>query len=205
VETLDLRHVDRTSAEGVEALGRALEVIGAAGVLAFPTDTVWGLGTCSQDPAQIDRIFRLKGRDDGKPISYLIPSVEALEVIFEQEVPAGLEDAGREHWPGATSLVVAAPPEILPAGRRGAPGVGLRIPDHALLRHLLTGLPPMAATSANLSGQPPLETAEEIAEVMGPGLDLLVLMDPPRLGQASQVLRLAPDGSTQVLLPGAPA
>lgn len=203
--TLDLRRIDPETPEGVARLGEVLDALETGAVVAFPTDTVWGLGTCSQDPAQIDRLFQLKGRDPGKPVSYLIPSLDALEPLFEDEVPPALLRAGRQHWPGATTLIVEADPRILPAGRRGAPGLGLRIPDHAMLRRVLTGLPPLAQTSANRSGEPPLGDAAAVAAAFGEGLDVLLLLEPPPRGGASQVLMLDSQGGARVLRPGGPA
>ncbi len=199
MELFDLRNFRGNSAADIRLINDAIEAISAGGVVAFPTDTVWGIGTCSQKEAVVDRLFDLKKRPATQPLSYLIPSVEALETIFEEEVPAHLENAAQLHWPGATTLIVDAPPEILPAARRGAPGVGLRIPDHETLRYLLTGLPPLANTSANLSGSPPFKNSEEILEAFGDQLDVMLLMNPLPSGAASQVLCIQPHGEERVL------
>lgn len=192
--TLDLTEFPPHSPETLERRHQALEILLSGAVAAFPTDTVWGLGTCSNDPAQVRRLFEIKGRDEFKPVSYLIPALEALEPLFEVGVPPRLLEMAPQVWPGATTLIVDAPPEILPAGRRGAPGVGFRVPAHDGLRQLLTGLPPMANTSANPSGRPPLAGAAEISASFGARLDLLLIMEPPAGGGASRVLYLRDQG-----------
>jgi L-threonylcarbamoyladenylate synthase len=199
MQVVDLTKVNPASPEGVARYNLALDLMLEGAVAAFPTDTVWGLGTCSGDPAQIDRLFHLKGRDDRKPVSYLLADSMALDSLFEQGIPPVLEQAAKEAWPGPTTLIVDAPPDLLPAGRRGAPGVGFRVPDHPQLRHLLSGLPPLANTSANRSGELPLTSAMAVAEAFGKDLDLLLIMEPPQGGLASRVLYLREHGQVSEL------
>lgn len=194
MKVLDLIEFPPASPEGVARLNEAVDCMLDGAVAAFPTDTVWGLGTCSGDPRQVDRLFELKGRDEGKPVSYLIADFQALDSLFEGGIPPLLEARAPEVWPGTTTLIVDAPPDLLPAGRRGAPGVGFRVPGHPGLRRLLSGLPPLANTSANLSGEPPLTSVEAIAEAFGDGLDLILKLEPPGGGGASRVLYLGEHG-----------
>ncbi len=180
---------DRSLLEVVEALW-------AGALAAFPTDTVWGIGVRADDPRAVERLFALKGRDDRKPVACLVPSLAWVEAHWPVPLPGDLREEARRGWPGALTLVAPAPEDFLPAPRRGAPGLGLRVPDHAALRELLARLDlPLAASSANRSGQPVLTDAEAIARELGGQLDLLVeLPGPAPTGRASRVVSFEPGG-----------
>jgi L-threonylcarbamoyladenylate synthase len=132
---------------------RALEVLAAGGVLAFPTDTVYGVGGDATNPSVAQRVAALKERPEGKPFPMLVADMEMAKEygIFSPEA----ETVAKERWPGATTLLVP--------DREGNGKVGLRVPDHAWVRGLIAAFgKPVIGTSANTSGKPPATKAQDV-------------------------------------------
>jgi len=133
-------------------------------IVGVPTDTVYGLAVDLYDEAALDRLYNLKGRDDGKPIAILVSSIEQGLVLGAMSDRA-LELAER-YWPGAATLVVPrldTAPEWL--GDREKRTVALRCPDHPVALALLELTGPLAVTSANRSESDPVTTADEAQAV----------------------------------------
>lgn len=133
-------------------------------IVGVPTDTVYGLAVDLYDEAALDRLYDLKGRDDGKPIAILVSSLEQGLVLGAMSDRA-LELAER-YWPGAATLVVPrldTAPEWL--GDREKRTVALRCPDHPVALALLELTGPLAVTSANRSDSDPVTTADEAQAV----------------------------------------
>ncbi|TJW09823.1 L-threonylcarbamoyladenylate synthase [Parvibacter caecicola] len=118
----------------------------------FPTDTVCGLGLCPAFAASPAELFALKGRDEGKPVAWLVSGADALDE-WGSAVPDWARRLARSHWPGALTLVVRAAPRV-PAPFASAAGtIGLRMPASPTALALMEALgAPLATTSANLSG-----------------------------------------------------
>lgn len=142
------------------ALEQALDFLQQGELVAFPTDTVYGLGAMAFDAQAIDRLYQAKGREAGKAIAILVGETETL-----QQVTAGMNEMARRlaqrFWPGPLTLVVEGHPS-LPANLSPRPTVGVRMPDHPLALTLLRRAGPLAVTSANLSGAPNASTAQEV-------------------------------------------
>ena len=147
-------------AELPPALERAIELLREGQMVAFPTDTVYGLGALAFDREAIERIYLVKGRDATRPISVLVGSPAALA-----EVTAGMNALARalaeKFWPGALTLVVPRHP-ALPDNLSAQRTIGVRMPDHPVALALLKQAGPLTGTSANLSGQPSASTAQEV-------------------------------------------
>jgi len=148
------------SAQAPSALPRALAILRRGGLVAFPTDTVYGVGALAFDAAAIEKIYEAKGRSTEKAIPILLGDAGDLEKVTAQVSEMALRLAGR-FWPGPLTLVVPKHPS-LPEAVSTAPTVGVRVPDHPVARALLRAAGPMAVTSANLSGQASPCTAEEV-------------------------------------------
>ncbi len=155
-----------------DALARAVSVIQAGGLVAFPTDTVYGLAADLRNPQAIDRIYQTKGRDTTKAIAVLVGSVEQLSLVTADLPPAAVRLASR-FWPGALTLVVPKRTN-LPDNLSQTPTVGVRMPDHAFAREFLTTIGPLAVTSANLSGQADALTAADVLAQLGGRVDLIL-------------------------------
>ena len=134
--------------------------IQAGALVAFATDTVYGLGANAFDETAIQRIYQLKQRPISSALQILIGSIEQAKQIVQWSEPA--DKLARAYWPGALTLIML-PNQKGQALRRGFTGIGLRVPAHAALQGLLRALPaPLASTSANLHGQPVWTTQEEV-------------------------------------------
>jgi len=155
-----------------KALFRGQQILQAGGVIAFPTDTVYGLGCLVNEASSIDRLFEIKGRDTNKAIAVLIGNVDHLT-----RVTVGLGDNARrlaeKFWPGALTLVVPRSPD-LPANLSPLPTIGVRMPNHAFTQALLQFTGPLATTSANISGQPSPVTAQDVLDQLKDRVDLVL-------------------------------
>jgi L-threonylcarbamoyladenylate synthase len=148
------------------AIPHALEILRADGIVAFPTDTVYGLGANTFSAAGIERLFEAKGRDPNKAIAVLLGDAGQLETVA-QGLTGSAEKLAARFWPGALTLVVTRGPR-LPEIISPRPTVGVRIPDHDGARALIRQSGALATTSANRSGQAnPLTAQDVLAQLDG--------------------------------------
>jgi len=160
------------SASDPQAFSQALAVLQTGGLVAFPTDTVYGVGALVFNAAAVQAIYLAKDRPVGKAIPVLIAdAVDLLKVSLE--VPALASRLAACFWPGALTLIVTKHPD-LPDAVSATDTVGVRIPDHPVARALLRVAGPLAVTSANLSGQPSPSTAREVYEQLGGRIVLII-------------------------------
>jgi L-threonylcarbamoyladenylate synthase len=169
------------------ALRAAAEAVLRGGVIAFPTDTLYGLGCLLFDVSAVEMVARLKRRDPSLAVISLIPEPHQADGLAA-EVSDVARHLMQRHWPGALSLIFRASP-IVPARVRGAGGtVALRCPKDTLCQQLLARIGgPVVSSSANLSGQPPAQSADEVLRIFGNQLDL-VLDGGPRTGGVASTL-----------------
>ena len=160
------------SAQDPLALPRALEILQLGGLVAFPTDTVYGVGALAFDGAAVESIYAAKDRPVEKAIPVLIGDADDLAKVSAEVPEIALKLAAR-FWPGPLTLVMPKHPK-LPEAVSAAPTVGVRIPDHPVARALLRLAGPMAVTSANLSGQPSPSTAQEVFAQLGGRIALIL-------------------------------
>jgi len=159
---------------GRESIVRAVAVLRRGGVVAFPTDTVYGLGAHSGMAAAIEKLYQVKERERLKAIPLLIARTEDLTVVAGQ-VPEIAWRLAERFWPGPVTLVVPKAAAVLDVLTGGAPNVAVRVPAHeAVLRLIATLGAPLAATSANISGQPEAVTAEEVRDTLGERVKLIL-------------------------------
>ncbi len=152
--------------EEAAALPRAVETLRADGLVAFPTDTVYGLGALAFSPEAVLRIFAAKGRPSEKAIPVLLASAEQLDRVAAEPPPMALRLAER-FWPGPLTLVMRRQPD-LPEVISETGTVGVRVPAHPVALSLLAAAGPMAVTSANRSGSvSPRTAAGVLAELEG--------------------------------------
>jgi L-threonylcarbamoyladenylate synthase len=175
--------------DSAETRERAARVIAAGGVLAFRTDTFYGLGADPFNRAALRRLNELKGRD-GKPILVVI-SDEAHAKRFIAHRSELFNAIAHRHWPGALTLVAEAKPEVPEELTAGSRTVGLRLPDDENVRSFVRAAGgALTATSANLAGEPPARSAAEVARAFPSELDLIVDGGPSRVDKPSTVLAL---------------
>lgn len=154
------------------ALEQAAAAVQNGGVIAFPTDTVYGIGVSAFAPQAIERIYQVKGRSHLKAIPILVGAPGDLEQITPPISGSALLLI-RRFWPGALTLVLPLLPS-LPSNLSPTPTVGVRMPDHELTLSLLQATGPLAATSANLSGDPPALNAAQTLQQLAGRVDLIL-------------------------------
>ena len=155
-----------------QAIKAALLVLQAGGLVAFPTDTVYGLAADPFNPAAIERLYAAKERDMSKAIAVLVGTVEQLKQItpgFSKQAEA----LAARFWPGALTLVVSRRAE-LPAQLSALPTIGVRMPDHHFDLNLLRASGPLATTSANRSGADNPLTADDVLDQLGGRIELVL-------------------------------
>ena len=176
-------------------LTRIVELLRKDGVIAYPTDTLYGLGCLASRKRAVARIAEIKGRDGKKPMSLLCSDM-ALFTRMTRHLDQPSFRILRHCLPGPYTFLMAASKEVpnwLESKGKAHPVVGLRIPDHTFCRELVKRLgEPIVTTSCNRSGEPPLLTAWEIEEELGHALDLVVDCGDPS-GQPSTVVDLTGD------------
>ena len=172
-----------------EAIDRAVRAIRDGGAVVYPTETVYGLGADATDPAAIERVFAIKGRDRSKPLSLGVDSIDAARAFADLSERA--EAFAREFLPGPVTVLASRTDRVPDALTGGEPRVGIRVPDHGTARALARRAGPITATSANLSGAGSATRIDEIdpavreaagAVIDGGGLDGVAstVVDPER-------------------------
>jgi len=154
-----------------KAIAAAVKALKAGEVVAFPTETVFGLGAALKQRGAIEQIFKIKNRPKNKPLQVLVASIDQAKKLgrFNQQA---LELAKRE-WPGPLTLVVKKTKVVPKIITGGTNKVGLRIPDHKVALELIKKAGPIVATSANKSGSRPALTAQAVKKNL-PGIDLIL-------------------------------
>ncbi|MBI5399198.1 threonylcarbamoyl-AMP synthase [Candidatus Saganbacteria bacterium] len=165
---------------------QAVKIILNGGIIAFPTDTVFGIGACLNQPQAIRRIFKIKKRPRSKPLQILIGTIEQAQElgIFNDKDLA----FARKKWPGPYTLIVPKTQKVSKLITGGLETVGLRIPAHKTILQLIKLCGPIAATSANIAGKPPILNSSSLQLKML-AVDY-VLGGRVKLKKSSQVINL---------------
>lgn len=192
---------DATSIEPTPAITRAAAVLRGGGLVAFPTETVYGLGAVAIDARAVARIFEAKERPHFDPLIIHLGSADWLERCVASVPP----EAGRlaeRFWPGPLTLVLPKRENIPDIVTSGLPTVAVRMPAHPVARALIhaTGAP-VAAPSANRFGQLSPTTAQAVEEELGGRVDMILDGGPTQLGIESTIVALGETGP-RLLRPG---
>jgi L-threonylcarbamoyladenylate synthase len=183
----------RVVADDDEGRAAAIDTLRAGGIVALPTDTVYGIAVALDTPDGIERLFLIKRRPLDKGIALLLGSAaQASSIGVIGAAAAALADAC---WPGGLTLVVpqrtrSALPAVLTGGSRT---IGLRVPDHPAPRALAAAVGPLPTTSANVSGLAEARDAAGILEQLGDGIDLILDGGVAHGGPASTVVDCSAD------------
>lgn len=155
-----------------ESIAHALDVLRAGGLVAFPTDTVYGVGALAFDGAAIESIYVAKDRPVEKAIPILIGDVGELKKVAI-DIPESAQKLASRFWPGPLTILV--PKRLdLPEAVSATSTVGVRVPDHAVARALLRAAGPLAVTSANISGAQSPVTAGDVYNQLGGRIPLIL-------------------------------
>jgi L-threonylcarbamoyladenylate synthase len=179
------------------AVEQATDVLLAGGVVAYPTETFYGLAVDIRNEQAVKRLFAIKRRSAERPVLILIPARAELEA-YAKPIPAVARALIQTFWPGDLTLVFEADPGISPLLTAGTGKIGIRLSSHPLATALASALgAPISGTSANISDRPACRSGEEVLAQMGNDVDMIldagdtpgktgstildVTIDPPRI------------------------
>lgn len=187
--------------ESEAAYEEAADIICRGGLVAFPTETVYGLGANALDEEASARIYAAKGRPSDNPLIAHIADPKQLEEIAEY-IPDAARVLMKVYWPGPLTMIFKKK-DIVPGGTTGGlDTVAVRMPDHPVARRLIeTAGVPIAAPSANISGKPSPTTAERTAEDMNGKIDMILDGGPCKIGIESTIVDMTEDVPV-ILRPG---
>jgi L-threonylcarbamoyladenylate synthase len=176
------------SAPDLGVMRQAAQILRAGGLVAFPTETFYGLGAAGLDAAAARRVFAVKGRPASMPLLLLVDS-RAMVAAIAADVPVAAGELMQRHWPGALTLVVRAGDRVPADVTAGTGTVGVRVPAHAVARALVRALgEPVTAPSANRTGSAPPVTAADVLAQLAGSIDLVIDAGPTPGGAPSTVL-----------------
>lgn len=171
-----------------EQIDRAAAVIRNGGLVAFPTETVYGLGANALDPGAVERIYQAKRRPATSPLIIHVASFDMARQLSSRW-PETAERLAHHFWPGPLTVVVPKHPRIPDIVTAGLPTVGLRMPDHSLALALIRAAGvPIAAPSANPFGRLSPTSAEHVREALGDRVDVILDGGSTRVGIESTVV-----------------
>lgn len=180
--------VDPAAPDGA-ALGEAAAVLKNGGVVAFPTETFYGLGAAALDRRAVRRIFELKGRPETKPLLVLVDSIGMAGTVAE--VGDRARALAARYWPGALTLVLRARPHVPEEVTAGTGTIGVRVSPHRVAQGLVRALGgPVTAPSANPSGLEPPPTAAGVLAHFEGTVEMVLDGGPTPGGEPSTVLDL---------------
>jgi L-threonylcarbamoyladenylate synthase len=155
-----------------QAVSRSVDILLAGGVVAFPTDTVYGIASLVDRPQGINRLYQIKSRQAQKAIPALIGDYGQLQLLSNQ-VPSVAVQLANAFWPGPLTLIIPRDPR-LPTELSPYPTIGVRLPAHAFVQEVARLAGPLAATSANRSGENNPLSVEDVIMGVGSAVDLVI-------------------------------
>lgn len=150
-----------------EKLAEAVRVLREGGVVAFPTETFYGLGADARNETAVEKVFRIKGRNFRNPLSVIVANDREV-IPLVKEIPAAAKILMQTFWPGPLTLIFRAAPSVSSRLTGGTGKIGIRVSSHPIARFLAAGLAgPLTATSANPSGGPECSSADAVIRTLG--------------------------------------
>jgi L-threonylcarbamoyladenylate synthase len=185
-----------------DTLARAAALLREGGLVAFPTETFYGLGAAAGDRVAVRRVFDVKGRSDDKPLLVLVDSIAMAESLTGEMSPRARELMTR-HWPGPLTLVLRARAGLPPELTAGTGTIGVRLSPHPVAQRLIRAVGgPVTAPSANREGAAPPTTAAEVLRIFDGAIDLVLDGGTTPGGPASSVVDVTAE-APRVLRQGA--
>jgi len=155
-------------------IDEAARIILRGGVIAFPTETLYGLGADALNDEAVKEVFRVKGRREDQPLLLLVAERDEITTLVRETSPLA-ERLMAEFWPGPLTLVFQAAPRISPLLTARTGKIGIRVSSHPVARALAGAVGrPITGTSANLSGQPGLSSAPQVSRSLGESLGAIL-------------------------------
>ena len=182
-------HVDAENPDA-EVIAAAAQALATGRLVAFPTETVYGLGANAFDPAAVQRIFDAKQRPFTDPLIVHLANAEQIDQVAES-IPAVVDALSARFWPGPLTLVLTRAPAVAPNVATGRATVAVRVPAHPVAHALLTACElPIAAPSANLFSRPSPTTAQHVLDDLAGRIDIVLDGGPTTIGLESTVVDL---------------
>lgn len=173
-----------------DPIDKAAGVVLSGGIIAFPTDTTYGLGVNPFDDSAVSKVYKLKQRQPEKPLILLLSSPEQLENLT-QELSEEAKKMMEHFWPGPLTLILTASEELRSFSIGNTGKIGVRIPDSLIAQKLIDACRiPLTATSANISGQPSARSAQDAIDYFGNKIDVVLDGGPSRKELESTVIDL---------------
>jgi len=176
-----------------EDIQEAIELLSQGKIIAYPTDTLYGLGVDALNPEAIEALYRLKMRSSHRPMSIMVPHESWQEWV--SDVPEYATKLAQKYFPGPITMIMHAGnklPDILTKSTNGT--IGIRVPNHPLCLELTRVFKrPIITTSANLSNKPAAQTPEEIRDYFEDRVSLILEDETPPSGVASTVIDVSDD------------
>lgn len=170
---------------------KAVHILEEGGVIAYPTETFYGLGADGSNDKAIERIFHIKGRYSRSPISVIIGETSDLKNLV-QEIPENAVRLMEKFWPGALTLVFRASQNVSPLLTAGSGKIGIRVSSHRIATALVKALHRhITATSANLSGARECTSVHDVIECIGYQIDAVVDGGPTPGGAGSTIIDIS--------------
>ena len=188
-----------------DEIAQAAEIIRNGGLVAIPTETVYGLGANALNPDAVRRIYEAKGRPSDNPLIIHVPSADWL-TRYCVDVPESAYLLADEFWPGPLTMILKRDPVVPDRTTGGLDTVGVRCPDHPVTLALIeaSGVP-IAAPSANISGRPSCTTAAHVLEDVGGKIECILDGGPCAVGVESTIVDLTGDEPVILREGGIPA
>jgi len=152
----------------------AIKALKKGGIIAFPTDTVYGLAVDAQNDEAVGKLFKLKKRPSDKAVPIMISDIADIQLVAT-EFPENARKLCTKYWPGALTVILEKTDTVSSVITGGINKVGIRIPDHDLVLELLREFgEPLAVTSANISGEEAITDFVQLADKFGRNLDFII-------------------------------
>ncbi|MDP9238620.1 MAG: L-threonylcarbamoyladenylate synthase [Chloroflexota bacterium] len=188
---------DNTAEAIREQYRRAANVLRNGGVVALPTDTVFGLCAVASDASAVERVYEIKARDPSQPMPLFVASTEQAGLIADMPETARLLAA--KFWPGALTLVLRKKTSFQTRAAASGDTVGVRMPDDPFLLEAAAQLGPLTGTSANIAGREECHTAAEVRAQLGDAIDLVVDGPVTATGRPSTIVDCTDDRQPPIL------
>ena len=177
-------------------IARAVRILKKGGVVAFPTDTLYGLGANAFDEDAVLKIYEIKSRPRNLALTLLLADIAQIKVVGD-DIPKLAWELAERYMPGALTIVVKKSKAVPYAISGGRDTVAVRVPNHPIPIALISGLgAPITGTSANLGGAPDPATAEEVHKQLGSRVDMIIDGGRCPIGVSSTILDLTTDPPT---------
>ena len=176
-----------------EILIRVAEILVGGGIIAYPTETFYGLGADATNEKAIQKIFAVKGRDFKNPISLIIGHPDDIYPLVK-DIPPKAQKLMAAFWPGALTIVFSASDKVSSLLTAETGKIGLRVSSHPIASKIVQKIKrPLTATSANLTGSPECSLASEVIKQIGNQIDAIIDWERTKGGKASTIIDVTCD------------